>query len=167
MAKRTVTTPSGEVWQVRRLWAPRLKGERLWTRLRRRVRGVGRRTGQVADVPDPGCASDLLDDIAIVAIVVLVVLFVVFVGIPLLVALFDLLLVALLTLLGIVARVVFRRPWIVEATGSGPARHTWRIRGWRASSEAVEHIADSLAHGHAPPSGDEMSNRPGTSPPGG
>jgi len=164
MAKRTVTTPSGEVWQVRRLWAPRLKGERVWSRVRRRTRRVGRRSGELADAPDPGCAGDLLDDLAIAAVVVLVVLFVVLVGIPLLVALLDLVVIALLTLLGVVARVVFRRPWVIEATDGGATRRTWRIAGWRASREAVDHIAGALAHGHPPPTGYEMSNRPGAAP---
>lgn len=160
MAKRTVTTPAGEPWQVRRLWAPRLQGESLWARLRRRMRVVRRRS-EAMDVPDPGCAVDALDELIFVVVLVAVVLFVVLVGFPLLVALLDVLLVALLTVLGVVGRVVFRRPWVVEATGPDELRRTWRVVGWRASREAVDFVADALAHGHPPPPGHEVARRVG------
>lgn len=159
-----MTTPGGDLWQVRRLWAPRLRGETLWGRAWRRIRRTGRRTGEFADAGNPGCAGDLLDELAIVLAVIAVVLFVVFVGVPLLVALLDLLLLVLLTVLGVVGRVVFRRPWVIEAVGPDTMRRTWRIVGWRASHEAVDFIADALAHGAPPPPGHEVSPRPGADP---
>jgi hypothetical protein len=67
----------------------------------------------------------------------------------------------LLLVLGVAARIAFRRPWVVEATDAGPLRHTWRIVGWRASGEKVEEIAGLLAHGHPLPAGYEDSQRPG------
>lgn len=164
MAKRTVTAPSGEVWRVRRLWAPRLKGERLWSRVRRRMRGAREATSDLAELPDSGCVGDLLNDLLIVAGIVVVILFLLLIGFPLLLALLDVVVIALLTGLGIVARVLFRRPWVVEATSRDSVRRTWRIAGWRASHEAVEHIADTLAHGHPPPPGYEASPRPGGTP---
>lgn len=149
---------------MRRLWAPRLGGERLWSRFRRRTRWARRRTGDLAEVADPGCALDVLGDLFVAVGIVLVVLFVVFVGLPLLLALLDVLVIVLLTAVGIVARVLFRRPWLVEATGGDQMRRTWRVVGWRASREAVDDIADTLAHGHAPPPGHDVSTRPDVSP---
>jgi hypothetical protein len=167
MAKRTVTTLTGDEWTVRRLWAPRFRGETLTGRAWRRIRATGRRTGDGLDVAsNPGCGADLFDELAIVIGVVVVVLFVAFVAVPLLVALLDLLVLILLTGLGLVARVVFRRPWVVEALGPGDLRLTWRIVGWGTSGEAVDYIADALAHGAPPPPGHEVSRRPGAASPG-
>ena len=164
MAKRTEITPSGDLWRVRRLWAPRWRGETFTSRAWGRLRRSGRRTGHMADVPSPGCAADLVDELAIAVGVILVVLFVVFVGVPLLLAVIDLLALMLLTALGVVARVVFRRPWMVEAVGPDEVRRTWRIVGWRASREAVDSIADGLAHGAPPPRGHEAAPPPAASP---
>jgi hypothetical protein len=161
---RTVTSPSGETWRVRRLWAPRLQGESLLRRAWRRVRGTVRRSGDLADVPDAGCAIDLADELAIALIAIVAVLVLVFFVVPLLVALVDLVILVVLTLLGIVARVLFRRPWVVEATAPDGSRLRWRIVGWRASREAVDEIADALAHGHPPPPGHAPSPRPGPAP---
>ena len=55
---RTVTTPGGHSWRVRRVWAPRLGGESLWDRFRRRTRLSRRVASEAGDVPDPGCAAD-------------------------------------------------------------------------------------------------------------
>lgn len=164
MGKRSVTTPSGEVWQVRRVWAPGLRGERLWSRLRRRTKGGRQGSSELGDLAESGCGPDLLDDLVIVVAIGAVVLFLAVFGLPLLFALLDVAVIALLTVLGIVARVLFRRPWVVEATGGDRLRRTWRVVGWRASREAVDDIADALAHGHPPPPGHEVSPRPGVTP---
>jgi hypothetical protein len=154
MAKRTVMTPGGEVWHVRRLWAPRLQQERLWTRLRRRMGRTGRAAGDLAGTPDIGFL-DLFDDafavigLVIAAVVVVVVL--AFVVVPLLVALLDLLVVVVVSLLGLAGRVMFRRPWVVEAVASDGHRCTWRIVGRQESRAAVDAIAAAFAHGHTPP----------------
>jgi hypothetical protein len=107
-----------------------------------------------------GCFLDL-DDLVILVVLVVVILLLVFLVIPLLLVLLDALFLLLLLLVGIGARVAFRRPWVVEATGAGPLRHTWRIVGWAASGEKVDEIADLLAHGHDLPAGYEVSPRPG------
>lgn len=169
---RTVTTPGGEEWHVRRLWAPRLGGERLWTRIRRRIRRA-REGADVADGPDIGCLGDLFDEFFLVLAVVVAAVLVVVVGYLLVFVLLDVLLVALLTVLGFAARIVFRRPWVIEATsgdegGDGDAdvaRRTWRVVGWRASGETVDRIADALAHGTAMPPVHE-DGAPGSAPTG-
>jgi len=155
---RTVTTPAGETWRVRRLWVPRMRGETLWSRLRRRIKRV-RGVSELADVGD-GCFLDL-DDLVILLVLIVVVLLLVFLVIPLLMVLLDVLFLIVLLLIGIGARVAFRRPWVVEATDAGPLRYTWRIVGWKASGEKVDQIADLLAYGHRLPPGYEVGQRPG------
>ena len=170
MAGRTVTTPAGERWRVGRVWAPRLGGETLWARLRRRTR-IGRSLARGAgEAGDPGCLLDAASDAFWVLVIVIVVTVLVLVGVPLVLALVDIVVLAVLTLLGIAARVLFRRPWVVDArstaappaaTDAGPSdapvlavrRHTWRVVGWRASGEQVEHVANALAHGNPLPAG--------------
>lgn len=135
-----------------------------------------------SDVPDPGCAIDALDDLLLVVALVAIVLFVVFVGVPLLVAILDIVVLLVLGVLGVAARVLFRRPWVVEATSLTPGpvdapvgavprtarpsaatrRYTWRVVGWRASGEAVDAAADALAHGIAMPPGHVMKVSPAT-----
>jgi pilus assembly protein TadC len=155
---RTVTTPAGETWRVRRLWVPRMRGETLWSRLRRRIRRA-RRVGEWSDVGE-GCVFDV-DDLIILVALAVVILLLVFLVVPLLLVLLDVLVLLLLLVLGLGARIVFRRPWVVEATGSGPYRHTWRVVGWRASGEKVDEIANLLAHGHPLRPDHDTSLRPG------
>ncbi len=50
MSGRTVTTPTGETWRVRRLWVPRMRGETLWSPCRHTWRIVGwRASGEKVD----------------------------------------------------------------------------------------------------------------------
>ena len=98
-----------------RVWAPRLGGETLWARLRRRTR-IGRSLARGAgEAGDPGCLVDIASDAFWIFVIVIVVTVLVLVGLPLVLALVDVLVLAVLTLLGLAARVVFRRPWVVEA----------------------------------------------------
>jgi len=138
-----------------------MRGETLWSRLRRRLRR-SERFSEWSDLGE-GCFFDLDDLLIFVALVVALVVLVLLV-VPLLLVVVDLLFLLfllLLLLLGVAARIVFRRPWVVEATDSGLLRHTWRIVGWRASGEKVDEIANLLAHGHPLPPGAEVTTRPG------
>lgn len=183
MAGRTVTTPTGDEWRVWRVWAPRLGGETLLARLRRRTR-IGRSLARGAgEAGDPGCILDAFDELFFVLVVVLAVGVLVLVGVPLLLAVVDLVFLLLVTVLGLAARVLFRRPWVVEARSSTPLapdpgaarpsdapvpaarRHTWRVVGWRASGEHVDHVANALAHGNTlPPGGTAAADRPDARP---
>jgi hypothetical protein len=116
---------------------------------------MGRRAADAADVPDAGCLPDALDDLALVLVVVAVVVVLLVVGIPLVLALVDLALLVLLTVLGIAARMVLRRPWVVEADASDGRQVLWRVVGWRDSGELVSAAADALAHGISLPPGSE------------
>lgn len=150
---RSVTAPDGRSWTVRRRWAPRLGSDTLWRRFRRRFRQTFRRGRDVADVADVpgGCLPDLGEGFAIAIVVVVVVLLAIFVGFPILVALLDVLLVIVLTIVGIVGRVLFRRPWVIEAREGDHTPLTWNVKGWRASSRRLEEIERSLSHGIVPP----------------
>ncbi len=94
------------------------------------------------DVPGEG----FLVGLAVVVAIVLAILFVV----PLLVAVIDLLVLAIVMLLGVIARVVFRRPWTVEARAHDGTTLCWRVRGWRASGQRCDEIEASLAVGIVP-----------------
>ena len=108
------------------------------------------RFGKAADA-DPGCL-DLIGEGIVVAITVVVgLLIVLLVILPLLVAVVDLVVVLLLALLALLARVVFRRPWTVDATASDGTRLTARVVGWRASGERAAEIGELLGAGITPP----------------
>lgn len=145
-------TATGD-WHVRRRWAPRhLGSDTIWGRFRHRNRRVRRRTSELGDVPDPGCVGDLGETIAVFVVVVVMVLFLALVGLPFLIALGELLLVVLLAAAGLVGRVLFRRPWTVDAVGPDGQHNVWAIVGWRASGAARALIADRLrATGDVPP----------------
>jgi len=147
---RRVDAPDGRSWTVRRRWVPRLGDESLWNRFRRRTRQAVRWTRELA--PD---GLELLGESVAIGIAVFVIsLLVIFVGLPVLFALLDLAVVLLLTLLGILARVVFRRPWVIEASDDDGQRRTWRVVGWRASGRKLLEIEQLLRIGLAPPADD-------------
>lgn len=136
---RAVSSPDGNRWYVRRVWLP-------W---RPKWRGKRQMPDRLGDLADPaGCLPESVEDVVLLlAAVVVVVLFFVFVW-PLLLVVFELFLLVLLVLLGVLARVVFRRPWIVEATpATGPGRLRWKVVGWRRSGEVVELVAAQLGTG--------------------
>lgn len=74
----------------------------------------------------------------------------VYVVVPLLVALVDLLILILVALLGALTRVLFRRPWTVEARAADGTTQHWRVTGWRASHERCIEIAQRLQAGIEP-----------------
>jgi hypothetical protein len=116
----------------------------------RRFRQALRRAGNITEA-DPGCLEILGEGIGVAIAVVVVVAFLIFVAIPVVFALLDLVIVLLLALLGILARIVFRRPWVVEARADDGAISTWRVVGWTASRERCTEIAQLLAAGVTPP----------------
>jgi hypothetical protein len=152
-----VETAAG-TWHVRRRWAPRhLGADTIVGRFRNRSRRVRRRTSDLADLPDPGCAADIGEAIAVFVVAVVVIAFVVLVGIPFLVALGELLLVLLLAVAGAIGRLLFRRPWTLDAVDPDGAHHSWSVVGWRRSGEARRFIADRIARTGTVPTTDEVS----------
>jgi hypothetical protein len=122
---------------------PRLGDESPWHRFRRRLRQTIEWTKELA--PD---TLDLLDEGIVIGIaLVLLALLVVVVGFPVLIAVLDLALLLVLTLLGMLARVLFRRPWEIEVRDDDGHRTTWRVVGWRASARKLDEIEQLLRIG--------------------
>jgi hypothetical protein len=63
----------------------------------------------------------------------------------------------LLALAGVVGRLLFRRPWIVDAMDPAGAHHEWPVVGWRASGVARRFIADRLAATGTVPTHEEIA----------
>jgi hypothetical protein len=104
----------------------------------------------LGDIAGEGCIATLEDvAVGLVLVVGALVLFVVVV--PLLAALVDLVVLLLVALVGLGARIVFRRPWIVEARADDGTVHRWRVVGWRAGGEGRDEIAQMLTAGVVPP----------------
>jgi hypothetical protein len=51
--------------------------------------------------------------------------------------------------IGVLALVLFRRPWLVEAERQGldPPRRAWRVTGWRRSGRCAREVAGAIAQG--------------------
>ena len=163
MRAREVTTPTGERWRVGRLWAPRIGGETVSARTRRFRRDHWRRTRRTLDASDAldgvGCAFELSEAVVWFGVAVLLVILLLFL-VPLLAGVVELLLLLVLVGGGVVAKVVFRRPWVVEAEAvDGPREGrlvAWRVVGWRASGQQVVDVVRGLEAGvDLPPGGAE------------
>lgn len=163
IGSREVRGPDGSTWTIERHWAPR---PRWWTSFNDRIRR--RRERRKKD--DSGWDwSDLFhfdggEDLEgflvfLAAILVLggIVLAVLFGG-PFLVFLFDTLLFIPLVLLTVLSRVLFRRPWTLEASTSpslgGSRNVVWNVTGWRASSAALRRMEQMIR------SRGDLSDRP-------
>jgi len=144
----------GTEWRVRRRWLPRYEGKGLRERNRQRKARRARRDGDGAgtildalDLPDGG--DSLL--VWVVLVVGVLLLFVLAVwGVVFVLALVDLIVVLLVALVGVAGRVLFRRPWTVEATAPDGRRHERRVVGWRRSSAAANELAADIAHNRLP-----------------
>lgn len=164
--RKTVVAPDGRAWTVRRVLLPRpprWKGKKkqqpdaasppaesdtddnAW---------VGEAAFEVA-----GNVGDLGDALPAVAAAALAIALVIAVGtfawivlFPVLFFLAELLLILLIAAGGVAIRVLFRRPWKIEARTVEPPQvsHTWGVIGMRASADAVETVAYALSRGTAP-----------------
>ena len=90
--------------------------------------------------------------IAVIAFVVLLFVFAYLVLFPVLFFLGDLLLILLIAAGGVAVRVLFRRPWKIEARTDGllAEQHSWGVVGVRASAAGVESVAHMLERGEPP-----------------
>ena len=146
-----VTDPQGRSWTVRRQWAPRLEGRGPRARLRRgraRRKRSGDRWWDALDLP-----FDLPDSLAAVAVAVAVaaaVVLLVVVGMPLLLALVDVVVVIALVAGGVVGRLVFRRPWTIEARSDDGRRSCAQAVGWKASGRLRDDVAAQISRGLGP-----------------
>lgn len=157
---KTVTASDGNRWTIRRRWAPRPRWRgpvRLWGRRRDGKKKSEAPTTLVDWLEFPfrilADGLSLADDGIGAAILVVIlfaafVVFMIFVGVPLLVFLFEtLLIIPVLLVVTALVRVLFRRPWTIEGT-DGARRFEWKIVGWRASTGAADRMASQItAHG--------------------
>ena len=151
-------------WTVRRRWSdPSRDG--LVARFRRRFGRVRNpldalsdrpsnqkdRTADAADIA-PGCFPDEIG----LAILIFAIWLVVFAFLwelflfALLAALGELLLLVILVIAGVVARVVLRHPWTVQATHTDGRTHAWEVRGFRQSKRFVTYAQRGLDRGRDP-----------------
>jgi len=91
-----------------------------------------------------------VDDLGLLAIVLAVIaaaLLLWFAVIPLLLILFDILVVLVLFIAGITARVLLRRPWTVVATRIDGVEIEREVVGWRASRDEMATMRRQLEQG--------------------
>jgi hypothetical protein len=161
-----VQAPDNTSWRVRVVWEPR------WRAMARRYGGWRRHrqddSSGASGLPDlsgvdipvarsggGGFWNDLGDDILVgIAVIVGVIVFGLlfwWLLLPLLLLILDAVAVVVLLAAGIAGRVLFRRPWTVQASG-GPeaARIAVRVIGWRAALRARDEMAGRLRAGDPP-----------------
>lgn len=147
MARRVVA-PDGTEWTVRRRW--------VHAPIRPRWRGT--RDGDAFDWLDLGGGlgdSGILGVIAAIFVIVVLAALIAFVLLPLAILLLEVLVFLLLAGLGLLGRVLLRRPWRIEARaegGPGAARPpiVRSVSGWRDSRDAIAELAAELERGALP-----------------
>jgi hypothetical protein len=136
IARHQVVAPGAHIWTVGIRWLPRRRatrppsfgsGEPIVTdsELFRLVNGEPRRL--IA-----------YDTVLVVAILTAIVMFAFFVV--------EAIVVVVVVLALIVGRVVFRRPWTVEAVGEEKT-YEWAVVGWKKSRDMIDEIAFRLENG--------------------
>jgi hypothetical protein len=105
--------------------------------------------GDLADVPGVGW-------VAIVIALLGLLLFLAVVLLPLLVALAEVALLLALAGLAVVVRVLFRRPWLVDAHHGDGRSLRWRVVGWRASGDFAVEARQLLDAGIIPPGAEAL-----------
>lgn len=126
-----------------------------WRRKRKGEASSGNDLSGCGDLA--GCGSGDGDLAAIVLGIVLFILGVLvfwFILLPLLLLIVDILVVVLLLLIAIPARVLFRRPWTVEAAyddGQTEQIFSTDVVGWRRALETRDDIAAKLRQGYPAP----------------
>jgi hypothetical protein len=139
MAAVTVQDPDGNTWRVKRRWVSHTV---RW----RGPRDAGALTPDGLDflpfADDLGCLPAIGIAVTVIAVVALAFFFV----LPALVFAVELLVVLAAIALGVLARVLFRRPWTVEARrlDTRTVGRTWQVVGWRASGELVRTVAERV-----------------------
>src|SRR3954471_17397682 len=161
LSKRTVTTPDGRRVEVSVDWTrqpvrlPHAYRRRGWRKdAQDSLTGLG---GPGGGAPHGGGGGAGLDGIgadfavAITALIALVIagLLVWFVIWPLLALATELAVVATIAIAGLVGRVFFGRPWVIEAVGADTERR-WQVRGMAAARRTIDELADQLAAGADP-----------------
>ncbi len=164
-----MTAPDDARWTVRVVWEPRWRAlaRRFggWRRKRKKDRGGD--SGDVVDgalrIDDAATSGsgggradgfDLGDAVIVVVVVFLAVIVAAalfwWVLLPLLLVALDLMIVLVLLVVTVAGRVLFRRPWTVEATTGSGERVIAEVVGWRAALRRRDEIAELLRLGQRP-----------------
>jgi hypothetical protein len=140
-----VTSPDGRAWKVRRRWV-----ERPLPNLRKRFRR-GQEEVKGEGMLDGLLVVDATEGWAFLAIAILIGV-VVLILLPLLGIALELIALLLVFAYGLVARIVLRRPWIVEAAEVGDAeeRIAFAVEGRRDSSAALRELRTAIASAGPP-----------------
>jgi hypothetical protein len=135
---KSVTAPDGNVWLVRRRWLDGpLPNLRKWLR----------RDGRAGDGVIEGLFSaPAVADSWVTLGLAIAVLLIVFVLLPLLGVALELIALIFVLLSGLVGRLVFGRPWTVEARlRGGDARVVaFQVKGWRRAGRAAADLATQI-----------------------
>lgn len=157
---RAVETPGGERWKVGRQWAP-------WRpRLRRRrdddnERAVGEGGNWALEALSWG--DDILGGAMVALVVGLLVVLALLVVWPVVAIAIEVTIIILGVLGATLARVVFRRPWVIRAHVPGTYQErAWRVKGWRSSRDMIDSVSWALERGMPlppPRAGDDALSR--------
>jgi hypothetical protein len=166
---RTVTGPDGRTWTVKRVLLPRPPRFEGWKRTEKGPE-TPRPDWAVPDEPrgrdelgDWGQGVSAAMDVGNVlgegpAAVLAGILVVVLIGLawflifPVALFLVDVVIFVLIAVGGIAVRLLFRRPWKIQARTEDPVTesHSWGVVGMRASADAVDAVARVIAQGTRP-----------------
>jgi hypothetical protein len=137
-----ISSPDGRAWKVRRRWV-----ERPLPNLRRRFRRGGEEV-KGEGVLDGLLVADATEGWAFLGIAIAVG-FAVLILLPLLGVALELIALVLVLVYGLFARIVLRRPWIVEAVDVEDVeeRVAFAVTGWRDSSAALRELRTAIAAG--------------------
>ena len=143
---RRVHGADGRAWIIRRHWMsfrPRWRGSRA---------DIGAAPWDIADIGNLGLMADDFVGVGTVVtgILIVVVVFVVsaVIALPLLLLLGEVVLFLLLGFGVLVANVVLRRPWIVEArTHDGRKWYRWAVVGFRRTERIMDSVTSALRSG--------------------
>ena len=130
------------MWSVRRRWLPHREGKGVVQRFRKHSKPDA---ADFFDLPDLGGGAGLVVALVIGVGLVLLLVF----GWPVLLLGVDLVWLLLVGVLGVIGRIVLRRPWRVEAV-SQTERRSWFVKGYRAAGQERDDIARRFQHGQNP-----------------
>jgi hypothetical protein len=95
-----------------------------------------------------GCALEAIEGLVAILVVAVLGILAFYVIVPLLLIAVDLAVLVVVVGGAVVGRILFKRPWIVEAERRDrPTTHRWEVVGWRASGDHVRHVREQLTHG--------------------
>ena len=143
IAQQSVTDPDGRPWAVGIRWLPRKPRWIGWGPRRKERKDKDLNWLDGADALNVLDFTDGPGPLAVIAAIAAAVFLIWFFVVPVAILAVDLIFLVLLVAVSLVSRVLFRRPWIVEATASGE-QHQLPVVGYRASRQMVEDTARSI-----------------------